>query len=642
MLKKIFILLLLISLLTSLTSCGEEKIVKKIEKKYSTYTVKTGNIDISNKFTGYTSGIKEVMLATKSPGRITYLSKNIGDKVKSGELIASLDGAEAKVGYSTANNIVNSLYSLRKQTGLSFDAQISSIDTKIEQAKIGIKGVNTGLEDTKKITNSQLETSKSGIKQAELSIKVAENNLEETIKTIETNKKNILDGAKSAIIQSVILYKNIIDFSDKTLGITKENKRVNDKFEDYLGGKDSIQLKETETYFLKAKQDFDNYEKIYTDFIENQNPSEEEIIKTLKIAEKTAEIQKLLLKKLYTTLDNSIANIYFPEDIINEYKKNILLMGSQVENSLLTVNGNFVLGIKGSLQNLKTLNSEGDKGISLLEKQVVLANNGLEIAKKTYEQYLAMSKGEVNGVITKKEIAESQLKEAYSGLKAIKAQKEASLKEIDAKIAEAQGLQNSAGVMINNGKIYSNISGIITMKMAEIGQVINAGMPIYKVVDTSKLKVKTSVSNDIYKNLKIGQKINLAVEGYNKKITGKISSLNKEANKFTKKYDIEIIINNSKGKIPVGAMSIISIKNSSNSGKIKNKAENTIIPNNAIISKFGLPAVYVLENGKATLQNIKILKMGEKQSEVSGIKSLDIIITSGKENIYDGEVLENK
>ncbi|MDQ7023821.1 MAG: hypothetical protein Q9M97_10150 [Candidatus Gracilibacteria bacterium] len=89
-------------------------------------------------------------------------------------------------------------------------------------------------------------------------------------------------------------------------------------------------------------------------------------------------------------------------------------------------------------------------------------------------------------------------------------------------------------------------------------------------------------------------------------------------------------------------MSIISIKNSSNSGKIKNKAENTIIPNNAIISKFGLPAVYVLENGKATLQNIKILKMGEKQSEVSGIKSLDIIITSGKENIYDGEVLENK
>ncbi|MDQ7023819.1 MAG: hypothetical protein Q9M97_10140, partial [Candidatus Gracilibacteria bacterium] len=66
----------------------------------------------------------------------------------------------------------------------------------------------------------------------------------------------------------------------------------------------------------------------------------------------------------------------------NEYKKNILLMGSQVENSLLTVNGNFVLGIKGSLQNLKTLNSEGDKGISLLEKQVVLANNGLEIAKK--------------------------------------------------------------------------------------------------------------------------------------------------------------------------------------------------------------------------------------------------------------------
>ena len=633
MLKKLIISLLFLILLSSCSWNEEEK---KVVKNFSTYTVKTGKIDNVNKFTGYTSGVKEVMLATKSPWRITYLSKNVWDKVRAWELIASLDWAEAKTWYSTANNIVNSLYNLRKQTANSFDAQINSIKEKINQAKIWAKWVSTGLEDTKKITNAQLETAKSGIKQAKLWVETAQKNLEETKKTIETNNKNILDWAKSAITQSVILYKNIIDFSDKTLWVTPENKRDNDKFEDYLWGKDSIQLKETEKYFITAKESFDNYEKQYTTFIEDKNPSEEQIVETLKIWEKTAETQKLLLKKLYTTVDNSIANIYFPQSVIDEYKKNISKMWSDVESSLLTVNWNYVLWIKWSLQNLDSLNANKDKGISLLEKQVELAKAWLETAKKTYNQYLAMSQWKVNWVNTKKEVAESQLKEAQSWLKAVQAKKEASLKEIDAKIAEAKWEKNSASVMINNWKIYSNISGIVTMKMAEVWQVINAWMPIYKIVNTSKLKVKTSVPNDIFKKLKIWENINLTVEWYNKVITWKISQINKSANKFTKKYDIEITINNSKWDIPVWAMSNILIKQESNSKKIW----NAIIPNDAIISKFGLPSVYVLKDWVAHLQNIKIIKMWEKESEVTWIKSLDKIIVSWKENIYDWEVLK--
>ena len=632
MLKKILLSLLLITLLSS---CWGDEDEKKVTKSFSTYVVKTGHISSSNRFTGYTSGTKEVMLATKAPWRIVYLNKNVWDKVKKGELLARLDSAEARTGYSTANSIVNSLYSLRKQTGLAFDAQVASVNAKITQAKIWIRWVTTGLEDTKKITASQLETAKTWVKQAELWLETTKVNLEKTKQTLVTNKKNILDWGKTAITQSIILYKNIVDFADKTLWVTKENKRANDKFEDYLWWKDSIQLKETETLFKTTKTDFDAFEKYYNDFIDNKNPSEEEIINWLKIAEITATKQKTLLKELYTVLDNSIDNIYFPAEVISEYKKNISTMGSQVESSILTVDWNFVLWIKWTLQNLETFNSEEDKGISLLEKQVSLAEAWLETAKKTLIQYENMSNWQVNWVVVKKEIAEAQLKEALEWLKAIKAQKEASLKEIDAKIAEANWGKNSANVMINNWKIFSNISWVITQKMAETWQVINAWMPIYKVVDTSSLKVKTSIPNNIYKNLKVGQNIDLVVEWFNKKITGKISLISKSANRFTKKYDIEIKISNKSGKIPLWAMAIIQIKE-----KTSSKMWNPIIPNNAIISKFSLPAVYVLKNWKATLKTIKIIKMGAKKSEITWIKSLDKIITSWKENIYDWEVLE--
>jgi hypothetical protein len=82
-------------------------------------------------------------------------------------------------------------------------------------------------------------------------------------------------------------------------------------------------------------------------------------------------------------------------------------------------------------------------------------------------------------------------------------------------------------------------------------------------------------------------------------------------------------------------MAIIQIKE-----KTSSKVWNPIIPNNAIISKFSLPAVYVLKDWKATLKTIKIIKMWEKKSEVIWIKSLDKIITSWKENIYDWEILD--
>jgi len=631
MLKKILLLLLV----TLLYSCWNDENKKEINKSFTIYTVKTGHIASSNKFTWYTSGIKEVMLSTKTPWRIVYLNKNVWDKVEKWELLAQLDSAEAISGYSTANSIINSLESLKTQTWLAFDAQIAAIKAKISQAKIGIKWVTTGLEDTKKITSSQLDTAKTWINQAKLWLETAQTNLDKTKQTLVTSKKNILGWWKTAITQSIILYKNIVDFADKTLWVTKENKRYNDKFEDYLWKKDTTQLKETESLFKIAKIDFDAFEKYYNEKIENKNPSEEEIIIALKMAEITAIKQKSLLKQLYTVLNNSIENIYFPTDIISEYKKNISTMWSQVESSLLSVNWNFVLWIKWTLQNLETFNSEKSKWISLLEKQVELAKAWLETAKKTFTQYENMSVWQVNGVIVKKEVASSQLEEALEWLKAIKAKKEASLKEIDAKIAEANWWKNTAWVMINNWKIFSNIYWIVTQKMAEVWQVTNAWMPIYKVVDTSFLKVKTSIPNNIYKNLKTGQKIDLQVEWFDKKITGKVSLISKSANRFTKKYDIEIKIKNDLWEIPLWAMAIIKVNE-----KTSSEIWNPIIPNNAIISKFSLPAVYVLENWKATLRTIKIIKMWEEKSEVTWIKSLDKIITSWKENIYDWEVLE--
>ena len=53
-----------------------------------------------------------------------------------------------------------------------------------------------------------------------------------------------------------------------------------------------------------------------------------------------------------------------------------------------------------------------------------------------------------------------------------------------------------------------------------------------------------------------------------------------------------------------------------------------------------IPWVYVLESNKAIFKNIEIIKMWETNSEIKGLEIWEIIITVGKENIWDGEELK--
>lgn len=66
---------------------------------------------------------------------------------------------------------------------------------------------------------------------------------------------------------------------------------------------------------------------------------------------------------------------------------------------------------------------------------------------------------------------------------------------------------------------------------------------------------------------------------------------------------------------------------------------NTVIPNTALITKYGETGVYVLENGQTKYQIITIIASDGNISAINGLTTGQKVITKGKENILDGEVL---
>ncbi len=63
---------------------------------------------------------------------------------------------------------MGNLESLKTQTALMFDAQIASMQAKVEQAQSGNSGMQTGLQDAKSITQQQIQTAQSAVHQAKL------------------------------------------------------------------------------------------------------------------------------------------------------------------------------------------------------------------------------------------------------------------------------------------------------------------------------------------------------------------------------------------------------------------------------------------------------------------------------------------
>lgn len=620
-------------------SCSNENI-ETPEKYYQTAQVQSGNIMNNESYIGYTDSVHSIELAPKIGWKIISITKNVWDFVQSGEIIATLDGTEAKTWYTSSNEIIKNLEILKSSTSQMFDSQILIMEEKIKQAQIGIeiavigsKGNEIGVNDTKNINQNQLKTIDSQIQTAQTNIENALLQLENTNNLLIQKENEIYSNSKSSITNANILASNIIDFLDSIFWVTQANKYKNENFEIYLWARNS-------TGKNQFKQELENFILTFWE-IKKLSWEEKETIK--ERLEKYNSFFwndiRQLLKNAYIVLENTVENPYLSQNIIQEYKSKISELQSQNEAVILSVSGNYFLWIKGSLDAIKNFEKEKKSSLDLLEKQVELAKKQKETLENSKIQISSTGNAQITDVNTKNEIAKKQLnisentlQEAKAWLESLKKQKQASLAEIDTQIWQVKSGKNNAEVMIENGKVTSLIDGIVTKKLAEVGNIISAGTPILIISNDTNIKINVWVPDNILQSIHIWDEVKVEIDWISNLISGNISNIFPSKDTITKKTTIEVKLPQNKN-IKIGSYSKVFFNITQ-----ENK-HSIIIPNNAIISKYMLPQVFILENGVAKLTHIKIIQQNDSFSEIEWLSIGQIIITDGKENIFDGEKL---
>lgn len=267
----------------------------------------------------------------------------------------------------------------------------------------------------------------------------------------------------------------------------------------------------------------------------------------------------------------------------------------------------------------------------------------LDDAQRNYDRQKVLFE---SGVITKTdfEAAEIKLNNAKSdydsgnvnvetakvSIETAKVSIESSKANIEAQKVNIEKIQND----LTNVTIKAPISGVISDKAINIGQIVSPGAALAKVNDISYIYATIQVPQEKISSVKIGQAASVTIDGKDKVFDGILQNMDLSADAATRVFNCKIKIDNSDRSLYPGTFAKAELLS-------PEKIQVITVPINVLVGKEGDYSVFINDNGKAKKQKVTIGDTVDNNVEiVSGIKAGDQIICTNTSTLQDGDVVE--
>ncbi|MDP8211231.1 MAG: efflux RND transporter periplasmic adaptor subunit [Candidatus Stygibacter australis] len=267
----------------------------------------------------------------------------------------------------------------------------------------------------------------------------------------------------------------------------------------------------------------------------------------------------------------------------------------------------------GKIENDSYLNNLDQANASLLsaEAAVELANMQYESTKKLYEAE-KVSRGTYIS-------AESSLKQAQAGY------------------ASAQAMLKHNELAVKNAQFTAPVSGYISDLKLEVGSYIGMGQQVCRIVDNSRLVIKTGMGEKDISGIKTGQKVYINSDYYDSEIEGKISGIGIAPINGSVNYPVEIELDNP-GKTLLPGMVV--------TGKIQRASYKQVLYTsiNNLTQVYDKYMVYVINKDNRAEQ--RYIEPGKKIERnvilASGVKPGELLVVEGANSLNNNTLVEIK
>lgn len=198
-------------------------------------------------------------------------------------------------------------------------------------------------------------------------------------------------------------------------------------------------------------------------------------------------------------------------------------------------------------------------------------------------------------------------------------------------------LKSQLAQMSKNTALYAPISGVVTARNYDNGDMYT-GTPILTIEQTNPVKLIVNVSEEHYKEVKVGQTVDVTLDAYaGDNFQGKVTIKHPNIDASTHTFPVEITISNQGQKVRPGMFARASI----NFGE-KN---HVLIPDEALVKQIGAGDRYVyVYNPKTQTVSYNKVELGQHIGSdyeiIEGVNSGDQVVIAGHARLANGKKVE--
>ncbi len=217
-------------------------------------------------------------------------------------------------------------------------------------------------------------------------------------------------------------------------------------------------------------------------------------------------------------------------------------------------------------------------------------------------------------------------------------------KDLDEAVTQLEVLRKATKNLYDNIELRSPIDGVITARYYDPGDLFSMSpkggssvAAILTVMQMTKLKVMVGVSEQYFREIKLGMPVDINVDLFpDKHFDGKVSLIYPSISTQTRTFTVEVSIPNASLTLRPGMFSRTSI----NLGK----KTGIMVEDLAVQKQIGTNEkyVYIVKDGKAERHTVTVgTQVGKKVDILSGVNDGDEVVISGVSKLSDGVEVES-
>ncbi len=213
---------------------------------------------------------------------------------------------------------------------------------------------------------------------------------------------------------------------------------------------------------------------------------------------------------------------------------------------------------------------------------------------------------------------------------------ETGLKVAEADVEVAAAAVANARNNLDNTTISSPISGIVSTRSVNLGQMISAGLQLMMVEDISSVYTVVNIQQQELSLLKPGLKADVSVDAYgSRKFLGSLAVINPSASREARVFQAKIKLDNPEQLLRAGMFAGVKVYTGESQ-------EVIAIPRDALILNKGLFYVFIPDAaGRAERRQVQTGAIMDQMVEItSGLKEGQVIVVSNVNTLKERDQIQ--